>query len=61
MTTGAAATHVVAGVLCNRQGQVLIAQRPPGKHLAGYWEFPGGKVAPGETAPDALARDCMRN
>ncbi|HEX4376839.1 MAG TPA: 8-oxo-dGTP diphosphatase MutT [Steroidobacteraceae bacterium] len=57
MTCAGSATRVVAGVLCNREGQVLIAQRPPGKHLAGYWEFPGGKVAPGETSPDALTRE----
>ena len=57
MPSAGAATRVVAGILCNREGQVLIAQRPPGKHLAGYWEFPGGKVAPGETSPDALTRE----
>jgi 8-oxo-dGTP diphosphatase len=49
--------HVVAGVLRNSQGQVLIAQRPVGKPLAGAWEFPGGKVAEGESALQALRRE----
>ncbi|MGB8634471.1 MAG: NUDIX domain-containing protein, partial [Rhodanobacteraceae bacterium] len=35
--------QVVAGVLCNSDGRVLLAQRRPGSHLAGMWEFPGGK------------------
>lgn len=49
--------HVVAGVLRDAQGRVLVAQRPAGKHLAGFWEFPGGKRDPGETPPDALRRE----
>ena len=49
--------RVVAAALYNAAGQVLIAQRPPGKHLAGRWEFPGGKVASGESEPAALARE----
>lgn len=49
--------HVVAGVLSDAQGRVLLAQRPSGKHAAGLWEFPGGKVEPGETAPVALHRE----
>ncbi len=48
---------VVAAALYDAQGRVLIAQRPQGKHLAGRWEFPGGKVAPGEPESAALARE----
>jgi len=49
--------HVAAGVLFDRRGRVLIAQRPGGRHLAGCWEFPGGKIEPGETRAAALARE----
>jgi 8-oxo-dGTP diphosphatase len=49
--------HVMAGLLLDRQGRVLLAQRLPGKHLAGLWEFPGGKLEPGETPLAALARE----
>lgn len=49
---------VVAAVV-RRNGRVLIARRAPGRHLAGYWEFPGGKVEPGETAEAALAREML--
>jgi len=61
--TGAAGTesrrlvHVVAGVLCDAERRVLLAQRPPGKHLAGGWEFPGGKLEVGETRAEALIRE----
>jgi 8-oxo-dGTP diphosphatase len=51
------AVRVVAGVLRDGGGRVLIAQRPAGKHMAGFWEFPGGKVAPGESGEQALARE----
>jgi 8-oxo-dGTP diphosphatase len=49
--------HVVAGVLVDGHGRILIAQRPPGKHLAGLWEFPGGKLEPGEAPVAALERE----
>jgi 8-oxo-dGTP diphosphatase len=48
---------VVAAALYHRDGRILIAERPPGKHMAGRWEFPGGKVAAGESEADALARE----
>lgn len=50
-------TEVVAAVLTQPDGRVLLAQRPPGKAYAGYWEFPGGKVEPGEALEAALARE----
>ena len=49
--------HVVAGALFDQQGRVLIAQRPPGKHMAGGWEFPGGKLEPNEAALAGLKRE----
>jgi 8-oxo-dGTP diphosphatase len=49
--------HVVAGVVIDRRARILIAQRPPGKHLAGGWEFPGGKLEPGEARAVGLARE----
>ncbi|HYH40416.1 MAG TPA: Nudix family hydrolase [Burkholderiales bacterium] len=49
--------EVVAAVLQRDDGSFLLAQRPEGKVYAGYWEFPGGKVEPGESAPAALARE----
>ena len=48
---------VVAAALYHRDGRILIAERPAGKHMAGRWEFPGGKVAPGESEQDALTRE----
>jgi mutator protein MutT len=49
--------HVVAAALIDATGRVLIAQRPAGKHLAGGWEFPGGKLEPGEERLAGLARE----
>ena len=49
--------HVVAGVVKDSAGRILVAQRPAGKHLAGYWEFPGGKSDSGEAPFDALRRE----
>lgn len=48
---------VVACALVDADGRVLIAQRPQGKALAGLWEFPGGKVEPGETPEQTLMRE----
>jgi len=49
--------HVMAGVMLDAQGRVLLAQRPPGKHLAGLWEFPGGKLEEGESPSAGLTRE----
>ena len=49
--------HVVAGVLRDAQGNILLAQRPVDKHLGGLWEFPGGKCEVNESAVDALSRE----
>jgi len=48
---------VVAVALFDARGRVLLAQRPEGKAMAGLWEFPGGKIEPGETPEAALARE----
>ena len=48
---------VVACALVDADRRVLIAQRPEGKSLAGLWEFPGGKLEPGETPEEALIRE----
>jgi 8-oxo-dGTP diphosphatase len=49
--------HVVAGAILDAEGRVLIAQRPRGRHMAGRWEFPGGKLAPGEEPYAGLQRE----
>ena len=48
---------VAACALLDREGAVLLAQRPPGRPLAGLWEFPGGKVEAGEQPEEALIRE----
>ncbi|SEI81302.1 8-oxo-dGTP diphosphatase [Sphingobium sp. AP50] len=48
---------VVAVALVDADGRVLLQQRPPGKAMAGLWEFPGGKVEPGEAPEAALVRE----
>jgi 8-oxo-dGTP diphosphatase len=48
---------VVAAALYDAAGLILIAERPQGKHMAGHWEFPGGKVAAGEPEAQALERE----
>ncbi|MGF1444897.1 MAG: (deoxy)nucleoside triphosphate pyrophosphohydrolase [Pikeienuella sp.] len=48
---------VAAVALIDADGRVLLAQRPQGKSMAGLWEFPGGKIEPGETPEHALIRE----
>ena len=48
---------VAAVALVDPDGRVLLAQRPAGKSMAGLWEFPGGKIEPGETPEAALIRE----
>ena len=52
-----APVHVVAGVIADARGRILLARRTAGRDLAGLWEFPGGKVDPGETPEQALERE----
>ena len=49
--------HVSAVALVDTDGRILLAQRPEGKHMAGLWEFPGGKIETGETPEQALIRE----
>lgn len=49
--------YVSAGALFNSAGEILLAQRPQGKAMAGLWEFPGGKIEPDETPEAALCRE----
>lgn len=48
---------VVAAALVGADGRVLLQRRPPGRQMAGLWEFPGGKVEPGEVPEAALVRE----
>ncbi len=48
---------VVAAALVDRDGRVLLQQRPAGRQMAGLWEFPGGKIEPGERPEAALIRE----
>ncbi len=54
---GAAIVLVAAVALVDRDDRVLLARRPEGKPMAGLWEFPGGKLQPGETPEAALIRE----
>ena len=56
-TSGKPTLLVAAVALIDPESRVLLARRPEGKPLAGLWEFPGGKVAPGETPEEALIRE----
>ncbi len=49
--------RVVAAALFDTMGRVLITERPAGRHMAGWWEFPGGKVGAGESDAAALVRE----
>ena len=48
---------VAAGILCDERGRILIAERLEDGPFHGMWEFPGGKIAPGESSPQALSRE----
>src|SRR5690606_16728812 len=49
--------HVLVGILADASGRVLVNRRRPGTHMAGFWEFPGGKRGPAEARLDALRRE----
>lgn len=53
------ATRIAIAVVIDYEGRVLIGQRPAGAALAGLWEFPGGKIEPGETPEMAAKRECL--
>ncbi|RXN73551.1 8-oxo-dGTP diphosphatase MutT [Providencia rettgeri] len=49
--------HIAAGIIRNSQQQIFITKRPEGTHMAGFWEFPGGKLEKGELPEAALIRE----
>jgi 8-oxo-dGTP diphosphatase len=51
-------TVVVAAAVVRREGRILLTKRPDRGHLAGFWEFPGGKLETGESPEAALVREC---
>jgi 8-oxo-dGTP diphosphatase len=57
MSRGETPTIVVAAVIRDVHGKVLLTRRPEGAHMGGLWEFPGGKVEPGESPTAALGRE----
>ena len=59
-SAGRPVTEVAVGVLVQPDGRYLLAQRPAGKPYEGYWEFPGGKLEPGETVEAALALSLLK-
>ena len=50
-------THVMVGVLLDACGRAMVAERPPGSHMAGHWEFPGGKLHRDEIPWNGLVRE----
>lgn len=57
MTSAVPTIPVAAGILRDARGRVLIARRPDDAHAGGHWEFPGGKIAAGETPEQGLVRE----
>lgn len=57
MTESSSGAVVVAAAIVFREGRVLLTKRPPEGHLAGMWEFPGGKLEPKEAPEDAVVRE----
>lgn len=57
MTQPIPTLQIAVGIIRNARREIFIARRQAGSHLAGLWEFPGGKIAAGESAPQALVRE----